>query len=209
MDGNTGSTKIYHVSTRDDITVLKPQVSTHGKPYVYGTENLEFALLFGSKNRHGDFDGIYGIDENGTAFFEEAFENSLKERFDGQSCYIYELDPTDFQQGKTSFHGEVVSEKPVKVLSCTKVENVYDRLQEASKEGKIKLTEFKKDDPEYTAKIDEHVTERMDRFHITNKYAKGYKFCKEKFPHLIERQKSKAYAQAEAGMELTRQRTRF
>lgn len=184
--------KIYHVSTKPGITMLEPRVSVHGKPLVYGTQCLEFALLFGSENRHGDFDGIYGIDENGVPFFDEAYVDSLKERFDGQTCYIYELDPTDFKEGQTSFGGEVVSEKPVKVLSCTKVENVYDRLKEAQAEGKIKLTEFKADDPQYTARVDEHISERLERFHITNIFAKGYGFCKKKFPHLIgKRQQEK------------------
>ncbi|MBE7075316.1 MAG: hypothetical protein E7376_04995 [Clostridiales bacterium] len=190
--------KIYHVSTTPNLKELKPHVSTHGKPYVYGTTAVDFAMFFGSNNKHGDFDGIYGIDENGTPFFEEAYEGALKERFDGQTCYIYELDPTTFEEGKTSFEGEVVSEKPVKVIGCTKVDNVYDYLQEANKEGRVNLTEFKQDDPEYTAKIDAHIEERIERFNIrhgglSRKPARD--FCNKKFGHIMNKPRNQENTQ--------------
>ena len=39
---------LYHVSSTQNIKVLEPRVSTHGKAYVYAIENLVTGLLFGA-----------------------------------------------------------------------------------------------------------------------------------------------------------------
>lgn len=130
--------KLYHVSTIPDLKVLQPRVSTHGKPYVYTTENLNFALFFGSRKSNGDFDGIYGI-ENGVPFFYEAFPGAFKHRFDDEFCYVYEVEPEGFKSGQTSFKGEVVSENPAKIINCDKIDNLYDFLMKKVDNGEIIL----------------------------------------------------------------------
>lgn len=180
--------KLYHVSTIPDLKILEPHVSTHGKAYVYATSNLYFSLFFGGKESCGDFDGIYGLrlDKN-RPYFYEAYEGALERRFDGAVCYIYEVDPSTFMSGKTSFKGEVVSEKPVKILNCKKVENLYDFLLKLNKEGKIEL-HFFEDTEEYRKMIDDHVTDRIVRFGILNfKDSDLYKFCENHFPLIVRR----------------------
>lgn len=80
--------KLYHVSHIANLDILVPHTSTHGKPYVYATECLELALLFGSNKSYGDYDGIYGI-KDGQVYFYEAYKDAFKRRFYGESCYIY------------------------------------------------------------------------------------------------------------------------
>ncbi|MBQ8909246.1 MAG: hypothetical protein IJY90_03065 [Clostridia bacterium] len=112
--------KLYHVSKVPGLNLLEPRVSTHGKPYVYAAKDLCLALLFGSSKSHGDFDGMYGR-KDGVPYFYEAYHGAFKDRFQGEICYIYEVERETFKENQTSFKAELVSEVPVKVLNCTKV----------------------------------------------------------------------------------------
>lgn len=178
--------KLYHISNIPDIKILQPRKSTHGVPYVYATSNLELGLLFGSSKSYGDFDGMYGTNDD-KPYFYEAYPNALKRRFENEVCYIYEVDPSTFEKGKTSFRAEVVSEKPVKVLSCLKVDDLYSHLLSLIDEGRVEYKPYKKDDLEYVEMINEHIKDRLMRFGILqNKESKYYKFCKEKFPTILD-----------------------
>jgi len=142
--------KLYHVSHVADLQVLEPRVSTHDKAYVYATRELAVALLFGSYKAMGDLDGAYGGGCNGRKpYFYEGFIGAFKRRFEDTSCYIYEVDSTDFEEGKTSYAAELVSEKPVKVLKCTKIENLYQTLLDLSEQGKLDLRFYQEDNPKY------------------------------------------------------------
>lgn len=177
--------KLYHVSKIPNLKVLEPKVSTHGKSYVYATANLEFALFFGGVESAGDFDGIYGI-KDGVPFFYEAYQGALKRRFDGAKCYIYEVETSTFEKGKTSFQGEVVSEKPVEILNCKEVDNLYQHLLKLNENGKIQLRFFEKT-KEYTEMIHDHISDRLVRFGIINdKNCGTYKFCEMHFPEIVE-----------------------
>lgn len=177
--------KLYHISHIPDIKILQPRKSTHGVPYVYATSYLELGLLFGSSKSHGDFDGLYGI-KNGKPFFYEAYPNALKRAFENEVCYIYEVDPTTFEEGKTSFRAEVVSEKPVKVLGCLKIDDLYSHLLSLINEGKIEYEQYKEDSVEYVEMMKGHIKDRLVRFGILeNKESDLYKFCNEKFSNII------------------------
>ena len=177
--------KLYHVSKVLNIELLEPKKSTHGIPYVYATSNLELALLFGSSKSYGDFDGVYGT-KNGKPYFYEAYPNAFKRRFENEVCYIYEVDSSTFEKGKTSFGAEVVSEKPVRVLSCEKVDDLYSLLLSLINEGKISYEPYNENCAEYIKMINAHIKDRLVNFRILqNKDSMTYKFCKEKFPSLV------------------------
>lgn len=177
--------KLYHVSTVPNLKVLEPRISTHGKPYVYATTNLEFALFFGGSESAGDFDGIYGI-KNRIPFFYEAYIGALQRRFDGAKCYIYEVDTSTFEIDKTSFKGEAVSEKPVNVISCNEIDNLLQHLLKLNEKDKLQL-HFFENTKEYKKMIDNHISDRIIRFGILDKKdSVVYKFCESHFPHLLE-----------------------
>ena len=142
---------VYHVSTVGGLKELKPHASTHGVPYVYATEDPVLALLWGSTKSHRNLDGSYGTIGKGDRripCFSEAFKDSFKERFEGESCYVYTV-PADTFSHKTSFKAELVSEVPVKVISCTKVDDVYARLQEEIKKGNFIVEKYDENNKEY------------------------------------------------------------
>lgn len=176
--------KLYHVSHIANLDILVPHTSTHGKPYVDATECLELALLFGSNKSYGDYDGIYGI-KDGQVYFYEAYKDAFKRRFYSESCYIYEVDPSTFEYGKTNFSSEVVSESPVKVLKCTKVDNLYDLLLSLIQQNKIIFKPFSPD-KEYQEMIEKHIKERILRYGVLNsKDSNAYKLCKDKFAQYL------------------------
>ena len=178
--------KLYHTSTIPNLKIIEPRISTHGKSYVYATSSLEFSLFFGGKEMAGGFDGIYGIKDN-IPFFYEAYKGALKRIFDNAVCYIYEVDPSTFVAGKTTFSGELVSESPVKILNCKKVNNVYNYIQELNSQSKIKLHYFC-DTEEYNKMIDEYISNMIIELGILDKKETGiYGFCERHFPHIMER----------------------
>lgn len=183
--------KFYHCTTVSGIKELSPRVSTHGKKYVYATDNFALSLFFGSDKSFGDFDGMYGINRQGKPYFYEAYSGALKRRFENVEAYIYEVDPKDFKEGQTSFSAEVVSDRPVTVLNCAKVDDVYNLLMSLIQDGEIDYKEYDKDFPEYVEMIDRHIEDRVQRFGILdNKQSNVYKFCKEKFSDILKKVES-------------------
>ena len=185
--------KLYHVSHIPNLTILEPRVSTHGKNYVYATANLTVALLFGSNKAMGDLDGPYGGGCNGRKpYFYEGFPGAFKRRFEETSCYIYEVDPTDFEEGKTSYGAEVVSDKPVKVLNCTKVEDLYNTLLNLYKQGEFDLRFYEKDNSQYVNEINKHIKDRIIRYKVLeNKEKYQYKFCTYYYSDILEELENK------------------
>ena len=61
---------LYHISKIAGLKILKPQVSTHKKAYVYAIENVVTGLLFGAP--HDDFDFIIS-EENGIPVIMECY----------------------------------------------------------------------------------------------------------------------------------------
>lgn len=180
--------KLYHVSKLPNLTMLEPRVSTHKKPYVYATPNLNFALLFGGKS-HGDLDGIYGHKdkEYNVPYFYEAYQDSFKNRFKNQSCYVYQVDPTNFLEGQTSFKGELVSEKPAKILSCFKINDLYDYFAKLIEKKQFVLKTYDANNLDYVAELKAHIKDRIVRFEICNdKNSKNYVFCQQHFPDIIK-----------------------
>lgn len=180
--------KLYHVSHVPNLTLLQPKVSTHGKSYVYATKNLTVALLFGSNKSMGDLDGAYGGGSDGVKpYFYEAFEGAFKRRFENVTCYIYEIDPTNFLENQTSYKSELVSSEPVKILSSTKVENLYDTLIGLSKVGKLDLRFYDKDNPEYVEFMKKHLKHRIKLFGILdNKDGIQYEFCQKHHSQILK-----------------------
>ena len=179
---------LYHVSPVGGLKELVPHASSHGVPYVYATEDPVLSLLWGSSKSHRDLDGSYGTVVKGDRripIFSEAFKNSFRERFDGESCYIYTV-PADTFSHKTSFKSELVSEVPVKVISCTKVDDLYERFKEEIKKGNFILEEYDESNKELVDRMKRHIliTLLLDRA-LDDPTSKSYNFVRQKFPDLV------------------------
>lgn len=161
---NVGEARIvYHVSGTAGIRVLQPRVSSHGKAYVYAVEDLVTGLLFGT--RKDDFDFQIITDESGKTHVYECYPEGFRKVYGGKSCSVYELPGESFQRGRTSWTAELVSEQEVAVRSETIVPDLYQRLLEEEKAGKLFLHRYNSS-PEYRKQIAGHVTDRLIRFGV-------------------------------------------
>ncbi len=154
---------IYHVSDTAGLTVLQPKISTHGRAYVYAIENLVSGLLFGAKQ--DDFDLLICTAENGIPEVYECYPDAFYSVYHGKSCSVYKLREDGFSRGMTSWSPELVCETAVPIKEELRVENLYDRLLEAEKNGELILHRYSRK-TEYKKIISEHIVDRLIRFEM-------------------------------------------
>ncbi len=195
--------KLYHFSTVPNLKELSPAEISGRQAYVYATDYIPLGLLFsikGFRDLDGETSGR-GPGKTYTPYFMEAHAHGL-DKFKGASCYMYEVDPTSFEEGRTSWSEDIVSEKPVKTLSCTKINDVYKELLKYEKEGKIKIyryrdsqknLEMKKRVHDYAKKILSHYESVLFQKEFDCKDSKKSKFYKElqkfifeNFPEIVK-----------------------
>lgn len=152
---------LYHVSKTAGLTVLKPHLSSHGKPYVYAIENLVTGLLFGVKK--DDFDFLLNTDEAGTPVVYECYPDAFRQKYEGQSCSVYEVEDTGFLRGVTGWTPELVCEREAAVVREQRIPDLYARLLEEEQRGTLTIRRYA-DDPAYRAMIAAHIVDRLIRF---------------------------------------------
>ena len=130
--------KLYHCTPVGGLTELDPALSKGGFNYVSATKFREYALLYATANNKKNLDGAYGV--NNVPYFIEFYPGSLEHRFKGLPGYIYEVDPSTFDLSKN--RAETRSYSKVKILNCKYIEDVYEEILKAEKEGKIKLVRY-------------------------------------------------------------------
>lgn len=151
---------LYHISRTGGLKVLKPQVSTHEKAYVYALENPVTGLLFGAS--HDDFDFIID-EEGGVPSITECYPGALSSIFEGKTCSIYQVSREGFMEGMTSWSPELVCENQVNVISETPVKDLYLRLLEEEKRGSLVIHRYE-NTPEHKKLVSEHIVDRLIRF---------------------------------------------
>lgn len=154
---------LYHVSVNAGLKTLRPHESSHKKAYVYATENLAAGLLFGA--RQDDFDLCISTDENGLTEVYECYPDALKTVYRGKGCSVYTVDEEGFRRGLTSWDGEFVCDREVKVQGETAVTDLYERLLEEETAGNIALHRYAFNDA-YRGRIAAHVVDRLIRFDV-------------------------------------------
>lgn len=154
---------LYHVSPAHGITTLFPRVSTHGKAYVYAIENLTTALIFGVKK--DDFDFILTTDEKGHPSLSECYPDAFREKYQGHSCSVYEVEEEGFLRGMTSWEPELVSEREVPIVREIVVPDLYERLLEEERKGSLSVYRYQ-EEPGYRKRISRHAADRIIRFGI-------------------------------------------
>lgn len=82
------------------------------------------------------------VDENGIACYEEQFENQLEVLYKNQKGYIYHCKENESFK-KSNTNGIFYSTSPVYFERAERIENVYSKIIDAIKNGKIKLRKFK------------------------------------------------------------------
>lgn len=171
--------KLYHATPIANLTELDPNLSRVGNLVVSATRYKEYALLYATANNRKGLDGAYGV-SNGVPYFIEFYKGAIESRFKSLEGYLYEVDPTNFDKNKSTMKAETRSFKPVKVLKCTKIDDVYEELLKAEKEGKIKFVRYN-NNKDFQSFIDWNIKFNISWIAKTKEHPL-YEFCMEKFP---------------------------
>ena len=155
---------VYHGSSTGGLKRLEPRYAKHDKPYVYATTKYWVVLFFATKGQ-GQFDGWVEYDNNGIPVFYEARQNSFKERYSGKSSYCYCLPAKSFTNA-TGDTTEVVSEVPVDVLSCTRINDVGAEFDKLIKQNKFKVV--------YYNSSAENTQEKCEKYVLNLLIKRGY-----------------------------------
>lgn len=130
---------VYHASSKSGLSEILPNVSTHGKSYVYAALDPIYAPFFitNREKSFGDFSlYIARCHETGKPLFCERHRDALKDAFEGMSGSLYKLKAHLFES-KTSWLEEVVSECAVPVEREEPIPDVYSLLLKNKREGSI------------------------------------------------------------------------
>jgi hypothetical protein len=111
---------LYHGSPDTGIKVFTPRISTHGKPYVYATQNMDETILYGAK--WNDFMITCCSDD----VIVERYTGAIDALYKNRKGYIYILDVSTFHPIENNECGELVSEVPVDVIDRLIINNLYD-----------------------------------------------------------------------------------
>lgn len=170
---------LYHASETENLKVLVPKVSTHGTPYVYATDNLHIALLFGAPM--DDFDLVIDL-VDGKARVSECYMNAFKGIYENRKCSVYQVEDATFLKDKTGWSAEFVSKEPVQVLKECRVDHLYDALMQQVNNGNILLDVYN-NSIEYRRRISNHIVDRLIRFGILDNEIPAR--IQERFPKII------------------------
>ena len=155
---------LYHASKQSGIKELVPQISTHGRKYVYAVNNRLTAILFGAPK--DDFDII--LDEaDGKPVIFECYPNALRKIYFKKSCSVYGLNEEGFLTNQTGWEPELVCEHSVPVVSEEKIENIYDEIIDSIHKGDCIFYEYSTNE-EYQKYLKDEISERVRHFGITD-----------------------------------------
>lgn len=157
---------LYHASQMTGLKELIPQVSTHGKPYVYAIRSRMMAMLFGTQK--DDFDLLVDA-ENGKAILYECYPDAVKKVYSGKSCSIYSVEETGFQEGLTGWDEELVCPTSVAIVSEETVKDIHEQLMLAVEEGNCEIHFYERSE-KYLSFLRDELQERVDTFGISREY---------------------------------------
>ena len=160
---------LYHASKQEGIIELVPQISTHGRKYVYAINNRLTALFFGAPK--DDLDIL--VDEmEGKPVIYECYPNALKKIYFGKSCSMYELNEEGFLFNQTGWEPELVCEHAVAVVKEEKIGNIYEEIINSIQNGECIFHEYSESE-EYLKFLKDELSERIRHWGITDEQMKA------------------------------------
>ena len=134
--------KLYHGSPTSGITVLRPGLSNHDKPYVYLTDNPILPLLYAYNpiERPGGF-FPYWFYKEGSLHYDEYFPDQIRRLYHGHSGWLYSTEGDHFIQ-LDKMPWVYLSETDVHVAQADFIPDLYTALLEAEQAGHINLHRY-------------------------------------------------------------------
>lgn len=145
----------YHASSTGGISVLEPRISNHHIPLIYFSKKRENALVYLSNaiekfcvESGFKFPGLwqkwasYGFDRDGIQRIEEYYPNALMDTYKGVAGFIYSAEDVDDCGFQTQIPDVATSKKPVKVSNCEYIEDAYEAILSAEKQGLVRVIRY-------------------------------------------------------------------
>ena len=145
----------YHASNVKGLKVLKPHVSMHGKSWVYFSDKKENVLIYLSnavekfiKDKYNrpmkEYKkwASYGFTKDGRVRIEEYYPNATELTFKGVEGYIYKVEELKDKQPLNGIKNVFVTKEEVYICGVEKVEDAYNTLLNAEKQGLIEIERY-------------------------------------------------------------------
>ena len=130
----------YHASPVGGLTILKPSVSEHGKPYVYFATNPLVALLYAVKPVPKPFSFYpYGFEKDGSVVYSEYYENAFFDIYKGKQGFLYACHDLPSAQNPTSIPCAYASAKPVRIEETLGISDLYAYYKEKEETGEFHI----------------------------------------------------------------------
>lgn len=145
----------YHASDTKGLSTLEPRVSNHKMPLIYFSKKRENVLVYLSNaiekcciEQGFEHSGIwkkwatYGFDKDGIQRIEEYYPNALLDTYKGVSGYIYFAEMVEDSGFLTQIPDAVTSGKPIVVNGCEYIEDAYEAILDAEKQGLVRILRY-------------------------------------------------------------------
>ncbi len=201
---------LYHASDVEGITKLRPQVANHQKAYIYLSTKKELIYVylvnpvknFCEKNNIEIESGhtcqrwaLRSWDkEKGVPMLYEWWPNSFEDVYKGTKSFFYQVEANEDCQPLIApefpnNHSFYICPKPIAVKQVEVIDDTYEFLKQAEKEGKVVLRKYETLPSEFRRVIKENV---LKGYQDATRLGKTHyqKFLESKFPDIISSTKN-------------------
>ena len=170
---------IYHGSPHEGIELLEPRLSEQHNAYVYFTRNKVLATIYCVQIVSPPSNWYpYGF-EDGKLKYIEYYPDALEDVYKGKRGYIYSCIEDNKMFNYPEINDVLVSETVVKTESCYEIIDVYEKLLEYEKEGKLIIQRFDTLTSKQKTSINEMILNEITRYNLLctpeNEYSKFIK----------------------------------
>lgn len=176
----------YHGTSNGNLSELKPQISEHGKPYIYFAANPVVALFYTVKIVEKPFSWFpYGF-KSGIPVYTEYYPDALADVYKGKKGYIYEFENVEEAENPTEISCACVCAKPLKAEKITEIPDVYEKLLEHEKNGELIIERYESLNKSKLEWIENTIKSEIKKYNLkTNSDCSYAKFIKSRFAGLM------------------------
>lgn len=175
---------LYHGSSIGNLIELTPQISDHGKPYIYFVANPVIALFYTVKIVDKPYNWYpYGF-KNGIPVYTEYYPDALADVYKGRHGYIYEFEKVENAENPTEINCVSVCTAPIKTEKITEIPDVYVKLLEHEKNGELVIERYETLSNNRLNQIRNMVKSEIEKYNLKNNDNSYSRFIKSRFKDL-------------------------
>ncbi len=176
---------LYHGSSIGGLKELRPNISEHGKPYVYLTSNPVVALLYTVKVVEPPYNWFpYGF-RDGIPVYTEYYPDALADIYKGKAGFIYEFEDVEGAENPTDINCACVCTELIKTEKVTEIRDVYEYLLENEKKGELIIERYEELSDKKKQWIENIIKSEIAEYDLKNNADNSYaRFIANRFPDI-------------------------